>query len=46
LITHEYVTENIVRFFDKVLEFTPLLKIVIERLNVYCARYLGEREGS
>ncbi|MDR2596395.1 MAG: hypothetical protein LBC76_03645 [Treponema sp.] len=42
LIAHEYVTEKIVRFFDKVLEFTPLLKTVIERLNVYCARYLGE----
>jgi len=42
LITHEYVTEKIVRFFDKILEFTPLLKIVIERLNEYCTRYLGE----
>lgn len=25
-----------------VLEFTPLLKTVIERLNVYCTRYLGD----
>ena len=40
MIAHEYVTERIVRFFDKVLEFTPLLNTVIERLNVYCARYL------
>jgi hypothetical protein len=42
LIAHEYVTEKIVRFFDRVLEFTPLLKAVIERPNVYCKRYLGE----
>jgi hypothetical protein len=34
-IAHEYVTENIVRFFDKVLEFTPLLKSIIENLNEY-----------
>ena len=40
LIAHEYVTENIVRFFDNVLEFTPLLKIVIDRLNEYCTRYI------
>jgi len=38
-ITHEYVTENIVRFFGKVLEFTPQLKKVIDNLNNYCARY-------
>jgi uncharacterized protein YutE (UPF0331/DUF86 family) len=36
-IAHEYVTENIVRFFDKVLEFTPLLKTTIEKLNDYCS---------
>jgi len=40
LIAHEYVTEKIVRFFDKVLEFTPLLKIIIDRLNEYCSRYI------
>jgi hypothetical protein len=33
-------TENIVRFFGKVLEFTPLLNKIIENLNNYCARYL------
>jgi len=40
LISHEYVTEKIVRFFDKVLEFTPLLKNVIEKLNEYCSKYI------
>jgi len=45
LITHEYVTEKIVRFFDKILEFTPLLKIVIERLNEYCSRYIKDKNG-
>jgi hypothetical protein len=39
-IAHEYVTENIVRFFDMVLEFTPLLKTVIDNLNNYCAQHL------
>ena len=38
-ITHEYVTENIVRFFDRILEFTPILKTVIDNLNKYCTRY-------
>jgi hypothetical protein len=38
-IAHEYVTENIVRFFDKVLEFTPILKGVIDNINDYCLRY-------
>ena len=42
LITHEYVTEKLIRFFDKVLEFTPLLKTVIEKLNEYCSRYINE----
>ena len=45
LIAHEYVTEKIVRFFDKILEFTPLLKIVIERLNEYCSRYITENHA-
>ena len=40
-IAHEYITENIVRFFGKVLEFTPLLKSIIEKLNEYCLRYIG-----
>jgi len=39
-IAHEYVTENIVRFFAQVLKFTPLLKRIIEDLNAYCAKYL------
>ena len=39
-IAHEYVTENIVRFFNEVLEFTPFLRSVIEKLNEYCARYI------
>ena len=39
-IAHEYVTENIVRFFGKVLEFTPILKQIIEKLNDYCSQYI------
>ena len=41
-IAHEYVTENIARFFHDVLEFTPLLKTVIENLNKYCTRYIED----
>ena len=41
-IAHEYVTENIVRFFSKVLEFTPLLKTIIDNLNNYCPRYTDD----
>ena len=40
-IAHEYVTENITRFFAKVLEFTPLLKKSLENLNSYCSRYFS-----
>jgi uncharacterized protein YutE (UPF0331/DUF86 family) len=43
-IAHEYVTENITRFFAKVLEFTPLLKKVIENLNSYCTGYLKSND--
>ena len=39
-IVHEYVTENIVRFFGKVLEFTPLLENAIKNLNNYCLKYV------
>ena len=40
LIAHEYVTENIVRFFGNVLDFTPLLQTAIEKLNRYCSKYI------
>ena len=39
-IAHEYITENIVRFFDSVLEYTPFLKIIIDKLNDYSSRYV------
>jgi hypothetical protein len=38
-IAHEYAAENIVRFFDKTLEFIPRLKNIIEKVNNYCSRY-------
>jgi hypothetical protein len=31
-----------VRFFDKVLELTPPLHAIIERLNEYCSRYVDD----
>jgi len=42
-IAHEYMTESIVRFFAKVIEFTPLLQKAIGNLNDYCSRYLREQ---
>ena len=36
----EYAMEKIALSFVKVLEFTPLLKTVIERLNEYCSKYI------
>ena len=42
-ITHEYVTDNIVRFFDCVLKFTPILQLIIERINDYCSRYTTDK---
>jgi uncharacterized protein YutE (UPF0331/DUF86 family) len=39
-IAHEYVTENIARFFAKALEYTPLLNTIIKKLNEYCLRYI------
>jgi hypothetical protein len=41
MITHEYVTEKIVRFFGDVLKLTPLLKTVIEKINEYCSGFMG-----
>ena len=43
-IAHEYVTENIIRFFAKVLEFTPFLDRVIKSLNSYCSKYLEDND--
>jgi uncharacterized protein with HEPN domain len=40
-IAHEYISEAIIRFFDEVIDKTPLLKTIIEKLNEYCTRYLG-----
>jgi hypothetical protein len=41
-IAHEYITESIVRFFGRVIEYTPHLKGIIEKFNEYCSRYTAE----
>jgi len=43
-IAHEYIAEKIDRFFDKVMEYTPLLREIIDNLNVYCTKYLFVEE--
>jgi len=40
-IAHEYIAEKIIRFFDSVLEYTPLLKRAIDNLNEYCEKYIN-----
>jgi hypothetical protein len=45
MISHEYVTEKIVRFFGDVLRLTPLLKTIIQRINEYCSGFIdGENK--
>jgi len=39
-IVHEYKIAEITRFFVDVKKYTPLLLEIIEKVNVYCTRYL------
>jgi len=41
-IVHEYKIAEITRFFADVQKYTPLLLEIIQNVNVYCTRYLGE----
>jgi uncharacterized protein YutE (UPF0331/DUF86 family) len=41
-IVHEYKITEITRFFADVQKYTPLLLEIIQKVNVYCTRYLGE----
>jgi len=45
-IVHEYKIAEITRFFAEVQKYTPLLLEIIQKVNVYCTKYLGKREGS
>jgi len=41
-IVHEYKIAEITRFFADVKKYTPLLLEIIQNVNAYCKRYLGE----
>jgi len=41
-IVHEYKIAEITKFFTDVQKYTPLLLEIIQRVNEYCVRYLGE----
>jgi uncharacterized protein YutE (UPF0331/DUF86 family) len=41
-IVHEYKIAEITKFFTDVQKYTPLLLEIIQKVNVYCTRYLGE----
>jgi uncharacterized protein YutE (UPF0331/DUF86 family) len=41
-IVHEYKIAEITKFFADVQKYTPLLLEIIQKVNVYCTRYLGE----
>ena len=40
-IVHEYKIDEITHFFTDVIKYTPVLLEIIQKVNVYCARYLG-----
>jgi hypothetical protein len=40
-IVHEYQISEISRFFEDVVKYTPVLLEIIQKVNVYCAKYLG-----
>jgi len=42
-IVHEYKIAEITRFFDDVRKCTPVLLEIIEKVNVYCAKYLEQK---
>jgi len=39
-IAHEYKIAEITRFFADVKKYTPMLLEIIQKVNVYCTRYL------
>jgi hypothetical protein len=41
-IAHEYKVTEIAGFFANVIKYTPVLLEIIQNVNVYCKRYLGE----
>jgi uncharacterized protein YutE (UPF0331/DUF86 family) len=41
-IVHEYKVTEIAGFFTDVKKYTPVLLEIIQNVNVYCKRYLGE----
>jgi len=45
-IAHEYKITEITKFFADVLKYTPVLLEIIQKVNVYCVRYLGGKTVS
>ena len=43
-IVHEYKIDEIARFFVDVQKYTPILLGIIQNVNIYCARYLGNNK--
>ena len=41
-IVHEYQISEIAGFFGDVVKYTPVLLDIIENVNKYCAKYLGD----
>jgi len=42
-IVHEYKIAEITRFFTDVQKYTPLLLEIIQKVNLYCTRYLEKK---
>ena len=45
-IVHEYKIDEITHFFADVIKYTPVLLEIIQKVNVYCTRYLGKVENN
>ena len=43
-IVHEYQIDKIVKFFEDIKKYSPVLLEIIKKVNEYCARYLGNND--
>jgi uncharacterized protein YutE (UPF0331/DUF86 family) len=45
-IVHEYQIDEIAKFFGDIIKYSPVLLMMIKKLNEYCAKYLGKETVS
>jgi uncharacterized protein YutE (UPF0331/DUF86 family) len=42
-IVHEYQIKEITKFFADIIQYTPFLLEIIEKINAYCAKYFDKK---